>query len=133
MCLCRWIFSCILNKITWRQGIVTKRSNNFVKHFPVLFLSYNISLIPYNSPEDKPIWKYIHLPQTERPCNTFYTKSLIIFRSPISFEGNNFLKNCYFGGWLFWLSEKRGYILGKHLPVIFRQYFCSCDSVILFL
>ena len=45
----------------WKNVKISHTNIDLFKHFAANTLSWNISLIPYNSHKNKPIWKYIHL------------------------------------------------------------------------
>ena len=65
------ISTCIMNKVTWRYK---HHSNSVLMNVSVIYLTYNISVICWNSREAKTCWKCIHLFKLDETFVDCYTK-----------------------------------------------------------
>ena len=65
------ISTCIMNKVTWRYK---HHSNSVLRNVSVIYLTYNISVICWNSREAKTCWKCIHLFKLDETFIDCYAK-----------------------------------------------------------
>ena len=65
------ISTCIMNKVTWRYK---HHSNSVLMNVSVIYLTYNISVICWNSREAKTCWNCIHLFKLDKTFIDCYAK-----------------------------------------------------------